>query len=95
MSNVKKPELVAIIYSSYELRFAGSGSLMEILKKSHARVGSVLVTEDQSEAYAAERVREAFEQAAQEADDWAMQYVEVDSAPHRIGDSIRALITKE
>lgn len=53
------------------------------------------ITTTQSEAYAAKRVREALEQAAQEADDWAMQYVEVDSSPHMVGDYIRALITKE
>lgn len=52
-------------------------------------------SKQQMEDYANERVKEALEDAAQEANDWSMQYVEVDTAPRRVGDYIRALINDD
>lgn len=44
---------------------------------------------------AQESAQEQLELAVDAANEWAMQYVEIDNAPMRVGDFIRAELSKE
>lgn len=68
---MSKLEPVAEVGSTYTLLWAGSETISAIHERSGVKVGSLLVTTQQAEAYAAAKVREALEEAARICDDRA------------------------
>ncbi|NYT25352.1 hypothetical protein H0A73_17265 [Alcaligenaceae bacterium] len=61
MSKIQAPEPVAEVCSGHTLHWAGSGPIAPLCERTGAKVGSLLFTTEQAEAYAADRVREALE----------------------------------
>lgn len=59
MTQVKMPEPVAEICSDYDLHWAGSGAISPLCERTGAKVGSLLITTTQAEAYADARVAES------------------------------------
>lgn len=68
MSKVTMPEPVAEVCSDHALHWAGSGPIAPLCERTGAKVGSLLITTTQAEAYANAGVREVLEQAAAIAD---------------------------
>jgi len=66
MTNVPMPEPVAVIAPAYALFWASGDTLTRICERTGAKVGSLLITTTQAEAYADARVREALEAALRE-----------------------------
>lgn len=73
MSKVTMPEPVAAIAPAYVLFWASGDTLTRICERTGAKVGSLLITTTQAEAYADARVREALDAAAKICDDRAMR----------------------
>lgn len=71
MSNVKMPEPVAKVMDGYSIFWAGSGPIFPLVDRNKVKVGNLLITTTQAEAYADARVREALEGAAKIC--WEMQ----------------------
>lgn len=65
MSKVAMPEPVVEVCSGYTLHWAGSGPIAPLCERTGAKIGSLLITTEQAKAYAAAKVREALEEAAQ------------------------------
>lgn len=63
MSKVTIPEPVAKVMDGYSIFWAGSGPIFPLVDRNKVKVGSLLITTDQAEAYAAAKVREALEEA--------------------------------
>lgn len=74
MSKATMPEPVAEICSGHTLHWAGSGPIAPLCGRTDAKVGSLLITTTQAEAYAAARAREALEEAAAICDEEAEAY---------------------
>lgn len=84
-SKTPMPETVAVVFSDYALFWAGSGPIAPLCERTGAKVGSQLITTGQAEVYAAAKVREALEEAAQIA-------FRDNMSAWGIGTAIRALI---
>ncbi|CAM4134651.1 hypothetical protein [Kerstersia similis] len=65
MSKVTMPEPVAVVVSDFAIFWAVTGPVAPLIERNGVRVGSLLITTDQAEAYATAKVREALEEAAQ------------------------------
>ncbi|MGB3271091.1 MAG: hypothetical protein WBA65_14165 [Rhodanobacter sp.] len=63
MTKVTMPPVSVAVESDFDLRWVGSDPLAQLVARTGARVGSVFITTEQAEAYAAARVREALEEA--------------------------------
>lgn len=59
MSKVAMPEPVAKVMDGYSIFWAGSGPIFPLVDRNKVKVGSLLITTTQAEAYAAAKVREA------------------------------------
>lgn len=64
MSKIAIPEPVAVVVSDFAIFWAGTGPVSPLIERNGVRVGSLLITTDQAEAYATAKVREALEEAA-------------------------------
>lgn len=63
MTQTPMPDPVAEICSGHTLHWTGSGPIAPLCERSGAKVGNLLITTTQAEAYALTKVREALEQA--------------------------------
>lgn len=85
MSKEKMPVPVAGVGDTYTLLWAGSETISAIHERSGVKVGSLLVTIEQAEAYAAAKVREALEEAAKVCDTYFNEITEPRSNPYYDG----------
>lgn len=83
--SVKMPEAVAEIMSGYVIVWAGTGPIAPLIERTGAQTGSLLITTDQAEAYANERVREALEELKGLADRAYCLYIENLRTPECLG----------
>lgn len=98
MSNIPMPEPVAKIGNTFQLLWFGARTITEIAEQTGAKVGDVLITTTQAEAYADAVRREALEEAAQECEARigtgcpGLNTEEYDQEAQECAQAIRALI---
>lgn len=64
MSHATMPPVSVIVESCYELRWVGGEPIAQLVARTGAKPGSLLITTDQAEAYKNACVREALEETA-------------------------------
>lgn len=96
MSKATMPEPVAEICSGHTLHWAGSGPIAPLCERTDAKVGSLLITTTQAEAYKDACVREALEESARRCVESPMMNTDVycGATAKLCADRIRSLIAK-